>query len=131
MNRRSFVTALVLAAMAGAAAASEKPEAGKTTNRFLQVGGMSATVLKRGGRRGVLTTDCGLDIPDEVLRERATASLPRLRAAYVQAIQTYATGLSPAEPPDPDQLSKILQRQTDIVLGKPGARFLMGSLIIN
>ncbi len=136
MIRRAFLfglcAPLLTCALAGPAAASEKKaEKKEPAERFLRIGGVSATVPKRGGRRGVLSVECGLDIADEKLRERAGASLPRLRAAYVQTIQIYAAGMTPGDPPDPDLLAKSLQRQTDLVLGKPGARLLLGSLLIS
>ena len=56
---------------------------------------------------------------------------PRLRAAYVQLLQAYVYSLSPGAPPDPDYLSVALQRQTDQVLGQPGARLLLGAMLVN
>lgn len=84
-----------------------------------------------GGRRGVMTVECGVDVPDPGLRARAEASLPRLRAAYAQAVQIYAAGLSPGALPNVDFLSLTLQRQTDQVLGRPGAKFLLGAVLVN
>ena len=87
--------------------------------------------MKGGGRRGVLTVDCGLDVPDAKLRELANASIPRLRAAYVQVVLTYAAGLPSGAPPNPDVLGQGLQRQTDLVLGRPGAKLLLGAVVAN
>lgn len=92
---------------------------------------VSGTSNKPGGRRGVMTVECGVDVPDASLRARAEASLPRLRAAYVQAVQIYAAGLSPGALPNTDFLSLTLQRQTDQVLGRPGAKVLLGAVLIN
>jgi len=133
MKRRDLIIALVLALAAGPAVASgAKPEKKKSGGEsFLQIGGSSATVMKHGGKRGVLTVETGLDVPDDKLRAYALSSQPRLRAAYAQAVRTYAAGLAPAEPPNPDVLGRELQRQTDAVLGKPGARLLLGSIILN
>jgi hypothetical protein len=49
----------------------------------------------------------------------------------VAAIQTHARGLGPGAPPQADRLAVELQRETDRVLGKPGAKLLLGSLIVN
>ena len=65
------------------------------------------------------------------LRTRAEQSIPRLRAAYFQAIQAYASGLNPGALPSADYIAQTLQRQTDSVLGKPGARVLLGAIIAN
>ena len=62
---------------------------------------------------------------------RAEASLPRLRAAYVQAVQIYAAGLAPGAPPNTDFLSLTLQRETDQILGKRGAKLLLGAVVVN
>jgi hypothetical protein len=79
----------------------------------------------------VLTVDCGLDVPDERLRAHAYLSLPRLRAAYVQVVQTYAAGLPSGSPPNADIIGRELQRQTDQVLGRRGARLLLGAILVN
>jgi len=63
--------------------------------------------------------------------DRAEASTPRLRAAYAQVVMTYAAGLGPVSPPNVDYLSRELQRQTDLVLGRPGARLLLGTILVN
>jgi len=79
----------------------------------------------------VLTVETGLDVPDKTLRARAEASAPRMRAAFVQIVQTYAAGLAPGAPPNADFLAGELQREADRVLGKPGARLLLGSILAN
>jgi hypothetical protein len=57
--------------------------------------------------------------------------MPRLRAAYVQAIQTYAASLAPGAEPDIDFITQTLQRQTDLMLKRPGAKFLIGAVVVN
>ena len=70
-------------------------------------------------------------MPDAGLHQRALISMPRLRAAYVQMVQAYASGLSPGAAPDADYISRMLQRETDKVLGKPGAKLLLGTILAN
>ena len=79
----------------------------------------------------MLTVECGLDVRDGGLRQLANQSMPRLRAAYVQTVITYAAGLPPGAAPSADFLSMAMQRQTDAVLGRPGARFLLGAILVN
>jgi hypothetical protein len=79
----------------------------------------------------VLTVEVGLDVPDGALRSRAEASMPRIRAAYVQTVMTYAAGLPPGAPPNADFLARALQRATDQTLGRPGARLLLGAILVN
>jgi len=131
MDRRTLLAlTLASAVLPGLATASEeKKKAGGAT--YIQINTLTGTTNRSGGRRGVLTVECGLDVPDEKLRTLARQSLPRLRAAYVQAVQTYAAGLPAGSPPGVDFIGRELQRQTDQVLGRPGARLLLGAVLVN
>ena len=130
MERRALLALIATAAaLPGLARAEEKKRAGGAN--YIPINTLTGTTTRSGGRRGVLTVDCGLDVPDEKLRERANLSLPRLRAAYVQVVQTYAAGLPSGSPPSPDFIGRELQRQTDHVLGRPGARLLLGAILVN
>jgi hypothetical protein len=131
MNRRQlFALATLCAALPAAAIAGEdKKKTGGDS--YLPINSIIAYTVRPGARRGVLTVECGLDIPDESLRDRADLMLPRLRAAYVQVVQIYAGGLPSGTPPNPDFIARNLQRSTDNVLGRPGARVLMGSVVVN
>jgi hypothetical protein len=130
MRRRTLLALIALAATAPAAAmAEEKKKAGGAS--YIQINTLTGATARPGGRRGVMTVECGLDVPDDKLRERANLSLPRLRAAYVQVVQTYAAGLSTGAPPSPDFLGQALQRQTDLVLGRAGARLLLGAILVS
>ena len=116
MRRRLLLALVTLALLPAAARAEDKKKTGGVS--YIPVETLTAYTVKPGGRRGVLTVDCGLDIPDAALRARANLLLPRLRAAYVQAVQIYAGGLPSGLPPNPDFLSRNLQRLTDD-FGKP------------
>jgi len=131
MNRRLLLSfAMLCAALPGAAAAGEEKR--KTGGEsYLPINAITAYTTRPGDRRGVLSVECGIDIPDEALRERANLLLPRLRAAFVQVVQIYAGGLPGGMAPNPDFLARNLQRSTDLVLGRPGARVLMGSVVVN
>lgn len=136
MLRRAFI-GLAFSAFPAAALASgggkkdgEDPKKRSGGASYLVVPTLVGTTNK-GGKRGVLTVECGLDVQDNVLRERAYASMPRLRAAYAQIVQIYAAGLPPGAPPNVDFLARNMQHQTDLVLGKPGARLLLGAVLAN
>ena len=107
---------------------AEKKKTGGET--YLPMNTLLGTMV-RGNGRGVLSVDCGLDVRDSGLRTLADQSLPRLRAAYVQTIQAYAAGLSSGSLPSADYIAQQLQRQTDAILGRPGARVLLGAIIVN
>ena len=68
---------------------------------------------------------------DPALRVRAAASQPRLRDAYIRALTVYASSLTPGAPPDVDQIGMRLQRATDAVLHRAGARVLLGTVLVN
>ena len=127
------MTAIALmGALAGPrlAKAEEERKRGGGEN-FIQIPTLTATILHAGGRRGVMTVETGVDVPNAQLRARATASQPRLRAAYAGILQTYAAGLPAGALPNAEYLSREFQRQTDLILGRPGARLLLGTILIN
>jgi len=131
MDRRLFL-ALALAGLPTLALASEGGEKKKSGGgSYLQIQTLLGVILRPTGGRGVLSVDCGIDVPDEALRARAEQSTPRLRAAYLQTVQSYAAGLGPGALPNVDYIAQALQRQTDLVLGKPGARVLLGAVVVN
>jgi hypothetical protein len=130
MDRRLFLALIGLTAAAPAAAlAEEKKKSGGGSYVPMQT--LLGTTMRASGTRGVLSVDCGLDVPDSALRTRAEQSVPRLRAAYVQVVQSYAAGLSSGQLPNAEYIAQQLQRQTDAVLGRPGARVLLGAIIVN
>lgn len=132
MRRRTLLTLAALAAALPAAAWASGEEKKKTGGEsYVPIQTLTAYTTRPGSRRGVMTVDCGLDIPDASLRERAELVLPRLRAAFVQVVQVYAGGLPPGAPPNPDYLSRNLQRSADQVLGRRGARVLIGAVLVN
>src|SRR5690349_14511684 len=117
MDRRRLIALAGLAALAPLAAVRGEEKKKKSGGEsYLPLDTVTATTIKSNGHRGVLTVDCGLDVPDAKLREYANLSLPRLRAAYVQVVQTYAAGLAAGAPPNPDWIGRELQRQTDFIL---------------
>ena len=123
-----FAVLSALAAGGAARAADEKKKGGGET--YLQFPTLTASMIRLNGGRGVLTVETGLDVPDAGLRMRAEESEPRLRDAYVSYLLTYAASIQPGAPPDPDAISVSLQRATDQVLGRPGAKLLLGTVLV-
>jgi hypothetical protein len=130
MNRRGlFVAALAAAALPALARADERKKGGG--ENFIQMDTLSATITRADGRRGVITVEVGVDVQDGGLHARAAESVPLLRAAYSEVLRTYAAGLPPGALPNVDYLSRELQRQTDMTLGRPGAVLLLGTVLVN
>ncbi len=131
MTRRLALAALLalVPAIAGASDQAQHKKGGGES--YIQLDPLTATILRPDGRRGVMTVEVGVDAPDPALRARALASTPLLRANYFEVLRTYATGLPPGAPPDADYLSLAFQRQTDLTLGRPGARLLLGTILVN
>jgi hypothetical protein len=133
IDRRRFIALVAAPALLAPASVlaqtAEKKKGGGIT--YIQFQTLTATIIKNDGRRGVLTVEAGVDVPNAPLRAQVNLVLPRLRAAYVQVLQSYIWGLNPGSPPDPDYLSMMLQRETDHVLGRPGARLLIGAMLVN
>jgi hypothetical protein len=134
MRRRDLLFLIALAGSplvpAAARAAEEKKKKSGGAN-YIPINPITGTTNKAGGRRGVLSVDCGLEVEDGKLREYAQLSLPRLRAAYEQVVQIYAAGLPSGSEPNADYLARALQRQTDLILKRPGARFLIGAVLVS
>lgn len=135
MKRRLFAALLascaVLPLAAQASGGGEKKPVAGAGDSYVKINTLTAYTTRPGQRRGVMTVDCGLDIPEPALRQRAELVLPRLRAAFVQTVQIYAGGLPAGTPPNPEFLARNLQRSADEVLGKKGARVLMGAVLVN
>ena len=130
MDRRLALAAVLsLVPAVASAAGGEKKKGGGVT--FVQVKAVSATIIRRDGSRGVITVECGVDIPNEALRERANNLHPRLRDAYAGLLQAYAGGLPKAGLPNADYLASEMQKATDRVLGKAGGKFLIGTILVN
>lgn len=130
MDRRLFLAVAALWPTAAfAAGGGEKKKSGG--NSYIAVQTLLGTTRRADGRRGVLSVECGLDVPDGSLRARAEQSIPRLRSAYVSTVQSYASGLPPGFPPNADFIARALQQRTDEVLGRKGARLLVGAILVN
>ncbi len=133
MRRRTLVTALAALAMLGPAIGRAEGEGDgpKVKPSYLRMPAVAVSVFHANGRRGVLTVEVGVDAPDPAMRDRMELYVPLLISAYVSALQPYAIGLGPGQPPNADYISMTLQRETDRVLGRRGARLLLGSILMN
>jgi flagellar basal body-associated protein FliL len=98
---------------------------------WVDVDPFTVSVIQRQGVTGTFMVSFGIDVPDEALRTRAEAILPRLRNNWLLAINQFAsTNLRPRTQADIDGLSAKLQRVADETLGKPGAKVLMSNAVV-
>ena len=97
---------------------------------YLRLPTITANVRRPGGRAGVMTVETGVDTPDAALRTRVAQSAPRLRAAYAAVVQQSANVLLPGTPPDVERLVAQLQAATNTVMGRAGARLLIGTVMV-
>lgn len=131
MDRRALLGLVAVAtAAASPAAARAAGGGGGSANTYIRLPTATATVIRPDGRRGVMTIETGVDVPDAALRARAEQSRPRLNAAYAAVAQRTATGLLPGAPPDIEALGRALQAATDATLGRAGARLLLGTVMV-
>jgi hypothetical protein len=129
MRRRDLLSALAVLSAAGAAQADDKKKPGGAG--YLTFPTLTAMIIRPSGQRGVLTVEAGIDTPDPALRERVMELVPRLVDAYNVSLQVFGVNLRPGEAPDLDQLEARLQADTDRVVGRRGARILLGTTLVN
>jgi hypothetical protein len=132
MNRRSLVPfALAFAALPALAQGADEQRKKGGGASYIQLDTLVATVARPDGRRGVMTVETGVDVADPALHARAAQSTPLLHANFAEVVRVYAAGLPPGAPPNADYLARELQRQTDLTLGRPGARLLLGAVLVD
>ena len=133
MDRRALFSLAPAAVglLALAAAPTRASEGGAaSTNSYVRMATVTATTVRPDGRRGVMTVETGIDVPDAALRARAEQDAPRLRAAYNAVVQRTASALLPGAVPDIDRLSRELQAATRATLGRRGATLLLGTVMV-
>ncbi len=130
MIRRQFLILIGSALVAPAAFASEPKKKGggegytqfKTINVFTESGWR---------RHGTLSVDMGLYSEDEKLVEQIKIYQPRLQDAYVSRLQAYASTLTSTTLVNTDYIAMQLQSATDTILGRKGAKVLLGTILLN
>lgn len=129
MDRRALLGLTAVAAAAAAAPVRASEGGGAPQATYIRLPTITANVMRSDGRRGVMTVETGIDVPDAALRTRAQQSAPRLQAAYTTVVQQTASALLPSMPPDIERLVAQLQAATNTTLGRPGARLLIGTVM--
>ncbi|MBU1346100.1 MAG: Tat pathway signal protein [Alphaproteobacteria bacterium] len=128
MHRRALLAApLALAATPVLASGGGKAA---STDTYIRYPTVTATTIRPDGRRGVMTVETGVDVADPDLRLRAQQSQPRMRAVFNILCQREANTLLPGGVPNIDRLAAQLQSATNIILGRRGAKLLLGTVMI-
>ena len=134
MDRRALFglapAAVGLLALAATPARASSGGGSPSTNSYVRMATVTATTVRPDGRRGVMTVETGIDVPDAALRGRAEQDAPRLRAAYNAVVQRAASALLPGAVPDVNRLSRELQAATNATLGRRGATLLLGTVMV-
>jgi hypothetical protein len=135
MRRALILSVLSLLAAASLPAtpalASSGKEEKKAPPTYFALQPLTATTIRRDGRRGVMTLEAGVEAKDPALMERAQQSEPRLRAAFAQVLMTYTARLPRGSAPDLNYLGGKMQDAADKVLGRKGSKVLLGSAMVN
>ena len=143
MRRPSPSLAVFIALSLGTSAAASSGEHPKpkgsppkrpptSLKSWVMVDPFTISVIQNGSVRGTFTVNFGMDVPDNGLRERAETLMPRLRDAWVQSLNLYAsTSLGPKRQADVAELAARIQKTADDVLGKPGAKVLMAQALVD
>ncbi len=99
---------------------------------WVTVEGFTISIIQDGRVRGKFMVSFGLDVPDDALREKTEALMPRLRDAWLSELNLYAaTSLRVRRAADVPGVSDLLQRTSDAVLGKAGSKVLMGQATVD
>ena len=134
MDRRALLGLAPVLTVAAAAAATPATAGGGggggNQQSYLRLPTITANVRRPGGAMGVMTVETGVDTPDAALRTRVAQSAPRLRAAYAAVLQQAANQRLPGAPPDLERLVARLQAATNQAVGRPGARLLIGTVLV-
>jgi len=127
-----FTLICLLAIVPSAFGAEEKKAAvHKVTQSasYLMVDPIYATIVRSDRPIGLLMVGIGIDVPDEALRNEADRAMPVLRDGYVRNLMAFAaTAVRPAQQPDVGLIAERLQRVTDRILHRKGARVLLAQV---
>ena len=130
MKRRALLAAPLLLAATPALASGSGGGGGGTAGGYVRYPTITATTMRPDGRRGVMTVETGVDVPDAALKLRAEQSQPRMRAVFNILVQREANTLLPGGVPNIDRLAAQLQSATNIILGRRDAKLLLGTVMI-
>ena len=135
---RTLSLAALILLLLGAPAFAEADGGGRTVKHkltqsptYIEIEPIYTTVLDTERPVGLLMIGVGLDVPDAKLRGEAWHALPVLRDAFVRNLTNFsAIAVRPWKQPDVGEIAARLQRVTDRVLGRRGARLLLAQVAL-
>ena len=133
MRSNAILAVLVVFALALPAAAADKKKTAvhKITQSvsYLMIDPIYTTIMDNNKPTGLLMIGIGLDVPNADLRGQTEQVMPVLRDAYVRALLEFtATSVRSWRQPDVGEIADRLQRVTDRMLRRPGARILLAQV---
>ena len=133
MRSNAVLAVLVAFALALPAAAADKKKTAvhKITQSvsYLMIDPIYTTIMDNNKPTGLLMIGIGLDVPNTDLRGQTEQVMPVLRDAYVRALLEFtATSVRSWRQPDVGEIADRLQRVTDRMLRRPGARILLAQV---
>jgi len=133
MRSNAVLAVLVAFALALPAAAADKKKTAvhKITQSvsYLMIDPIYTTIMDNNKPTGLLMIGIGLDVPNADLRGQTEQVMPVLRDAYVRALLEFtATSVRSWRQPDVGEIADRLQRVTDRMLRRPGARILLAQV---
>ncbi|MBU6298024.1 MAG: hypothetical protein KGJ79_00945 [Alphaproteobacteria bacterium] len=132
--RRSAILAFFVAfslALPASAASDKKSPVHKITQSpsYVMIDPIYTTIMDGDKIVGLLMIGIGLDIPNANLRAQADHAMPVLRDVYVRNLMEFtATSVRPWRQPDVTAIADRLQRVTDRILRRKGARILLAQV---
>lgn len=131
MIRRQFLTLIVAASLIAPAASASEPKKKGGGESHTQFNTINVFTEASRRRHGTLSVDMGLYSDDAKLVEQIRLYQPRLQDAYVARLQAYAGSLNSSALVNADFIVMQLQTATDAILGRKGAKVLLGTVLLN
>ena len=98
---------------------------------YIEIDPIYATILDADEPVGLLMVGVGLDVPDAKLHGEALHAMPVLRDAFVRNLTNFsAIAVRSWKQPDVAVIVERLQRVTDRVLGRKGAKLLLAQVAL-
>lgn len=131
MIRRQFLTLIAGAGLIAPAASASEPKKKGGGESYTQFNTINVFTEASRRRHGTLSVDMGLYSDDAKLVEQIRLYQPRLQDAYVARLQAYAGSLNSSALVNADFIVMQLQTATDTILGRKGAKVLLGTVLLN